>query len=236
VTLGIGVSTHNRPLLLKQCHDHLSAYTADAPYYLVVVDDGSDERPAQATVRHAESLGVAAAKNACLRELMSHDDVDHIFLFDDDTWPIHHWWWDPYVESGCHHLGWLWAPGWDSTAREIQVDNLDPRLVAYTTGTGAMLYYSRKAIETVGGMRTNFGRWGFEHAEHSWRIHNAGLTPWPFLALRDQDGIYASDEHHRGLSVLSAQERALWYVRNRDLYAYWKTSSDFVPYADPSCG
>lgn len=44
------------------------------------------------------------------------------------------------------------------------------------------MYAHRSVVESIGGMDERFGPpGGHEHAEWSMRIHNAGLTPAPFL-------------------------------------------------------
>jgi hypothetical protein len=52
----------------------------------VVVDDSDDDN----------RLGIARAKNKCLEQL---DDCEHIFLFDDDCYPIKKGWHEIYIEA-----------------------------------------------------------------------------------------------------------------------------------------
>jgi glycosyltransferase involved in cell wall biosynthesis len=58
---------------------------------VVVVDDGS--KPAAVVpdgvqlLRHETSLGIVASKNASLSALMD-AGCEHLFLWDDDAWPI----------------------------------------------------------------------------------------------------------------------------------------------------
>lgn len=237
--IGIGVTTHNRPGMLHQCLYNIERYSP-RERFLVVVDDASEPEPCHPfkppgeKFRFPTNVGVAAAKNKCFELLMNRPGVDHFFLFDDDTWPVEHDWWKPYVESGLHHLSWNWFPAWDDS-REAWPLASDDRFTAWSTSNGCMLYYTRKAVETAGGMRPQFSKWGFEHLEHSRRIHRMGLTPEPFLSLTDQTGIYATDQHHEapdsGPSSITPAERREWYARNRDLYMYWvEQEARFVPY------
>lgn len=221
--IGIGVTTFRRPDMAARFHGNLAKYTDD--YILVEHDDSETEK------------GVAASKNYCLAQLMN-SEVDHIFLFDDDTWPIEDFWWVPYVESGVHHLSYNWFPNWDHKRECWPIDQegvSDFLLNGWNTSNGCMLYYTRKAIETAGGMRTQFGKWGFEHLEHSYRIHKFGLTPEPFISLASQRGIYATDEHNEDFKTSSSSitptERREWYARNQDFYRYWiEQEPRFVPW------
>ena len=39
------------------------------------------------------------------------------------------------------------------------------------------MFLTKEAVEKVGAFDERFGRYGFEHADYSDRIHSAGLTP-----------------------------------------------------------
>jgi len=166
--IGIGITTHNRPDVLKRAIDNHQKHFPEGAK-LVVVDDGSAKAvsvpPGIALVRHDEPKGIAAAKNACIAALMA-EGCDHIFLFDDDTWPDKDGWWKPYVESREPHLMYLWGDKF--------LEN--ESIVAYPWPKGCMLYAERRVIDRIGGMNLAFGRWGCEHMEWSDRIHNAGFT------------------------------------------------------------
>ncbi len=69
---------------------------------VVVIDDGS--KPAAVVtggvklLRHERSLGIVASKNASLSVLMD-SGCEHLFLWDDDAYPIADNWHLPYIES-----------------------------------------------------------------------------------------------------------------------------------------
>ena len=88
--IGIAITTHNRPAVIdKALKQHLKFLPAGA--LVVVVDDGSQPPtmvPAGVNlIRHDKSLGTVAAKNASLTVLMD-TGCEHLFLWDDDAWPI----------------------------------------------------------------------------------------------------------------------------------------------------
>lgn len=157
--------------------------------------------------------GVAVNKNRLLAEL---EDCDHIFLFDDDTYPIASDWWKPYIEHPEPHLMYQFKlPGKPATdMRELYRDDIT---VAYSHTRGAMIYIERRVLDIVGGMDTRYVN-GFEHPDWTTRIHNAGLTTHramdvpnskELLYCMDQDGLVESSipKSHRGNYELYVKSR-----------------------------
>ena len=90
--VGIAITTHQRPEVLKRAIDqHMKHLPAGA--LVVVVDDGSSPAAVVPSgvqlLRHDKSLGIVASKNASLSVLME-AGCEHLFLWDDDAWPIAH--------------------------------------------------------------------------------------------------------------------------------------------------
>lgn len=87
--IDIAITTHQRPVVLKRS---LEQYMKHLPAgaLVVVIDDGS--KPAAIApdgvqlLRHDESLGIVASKNASLSALMD-DGGEHLSLGDDGAWP-----------------------------------------------------------------------------------------------------------------------------------------------------
>ncbi|MFT4184260.1 MAG: glycosyltransferase [Rhizobium sp.] len=186
--IGIAVTAHNRPAMLAKALEHHRRYLPDDAVF-VVVDDGSD--PA-ATVpewarllRHDEAKGIALSKNACIEALMD-AGCEHLFLFDDDTWPVKADWWRPYVRSSQPHLMYIWGGAQVYRGGDI---------IGYTRPKGCMLYVERRVVDRVGGMDPAFGVWGFEHESWSDRIYNAGFTTCRYQDVPASSGLFlASDE------------------------------------------
>jgi len=163
---------------------------------VVVVDDASREPVAEATYRFEQPAGIARAKNKCLELLQ---DCDHIFLFDDDCYPLREGWWRPYVESPEPHLMRIFE---DLAGPKKINDNTctyrDSQHVAWAHPRGCMLYVRRDVLDVVGGMDPEFGTWGWEHVDWSNRIHAAGLTTWRFADVVGSDELVRSlDEHEQ---------------------------------------
>lgn len=197
--IGIAISTHNRPAVISRAiEQHLKHLPAGA--LVVVVDDGSQPAavvPDGLQLRRFDvSRGIVATKNASLSALVD-AGCEHLFLFDDDAWPIVDGWHVPYVESPEPHLAYQFLDlAGDRKLRDISVLYRDERHVAYTGQRGVMLYYHRRAIERVGGFDPVYGRGMYEHSDLATRIHNAGLTTWAFADVVDSEQlIYSLDEH-----------------------------------------
>ncbi|MCZ7839696.1 glycosyltransferase [Leclercia adecarboxylata] len=186
--IGIAITTHNRPDVLKRAiEQHMKHLPADA--LIVVIDDGSLS-PAKVPdgirlIRHETARGIASSKNSCIELLMA-AGCDHLFLFDDDTYPVSDNWWNPYIDSEQPHLMYMWGK---------EVIFRDGNIVGYQRPKGCMLYVERRVIERIGGMDPAFGRWGFEHESWSDRIHNAGFTTCRYQDVENSSGLfYAADE------------------------------------------
>jgi hypothetical protein len=197
--IGIAISTHNRSVVLSRAiEQHLKYLPTGA--LVVVIDDGSQPAavvPDGVQLRRLDvSRGIVAAKNASLSALVD-AGCEHLFLFDDDAWPIADNWHLPYIESAEPHLAYQFLDlAGDRKLRDISVLYRDEQHVAYTGQRGVMLYYHRSAIERVGGFDPVYGRGMYEHSDLATRIHNAGLTTWAFADVAGSEQlIYSLDEH-----------------------------------------
>ena len=205
--IGVAISTHQRAHVLARALGH---WAVAMPDVLVVTHDVNGE-------------GVAATKNRGIAALMD-AGCDHLFLADDDVWPVTAEWARPYIEDGEPHLMHCWGG-----RRFAEHDG--PHSV-WRWPRGVLLYAERRVVERVGGMRVEFGRWGGEHVEWSRRIHAAGLTTHTFADLRAaKDGVWhALDYRRTEPSTVGHAEREAGAEHRHDLYARYRGSSDFVPY------
>lgn len=197
-TIGIGITTRNRPGQADEIVKRIRALTPDA--VIAVVDDASDQRVglpegADISKRFDQNVGIARAKNACLERL---DHCDHIFLFDDDAYPLCEDWWRPYIESSEPHLMRIF-PDLAGRRKLNDITKLyeNDEHVAWSGPRGMMLYIdARKVLPVVGGMDPVYGLWGYEHGDWSNRIHHAGLTSWRYAdVVGGEHLIHSMDEH-----------------------------------------
>lgn len=163
--------------------------------------------------------GIAKAKNMCLALL---DDCDHIFLFDDDTYPISGEWFVPYIASKEPHLSYTF---------DRKILNQSNGLTEYELPCGCMLYINRKCLDVVGGFDTDFEGYGYEHVNYSQRVYNAGLTSAKYLDITGSDKlIHSMDEHREISSSVSQLERGQGIQINRQLFMKNRNSQEWKPY------
>lgn len=204
----------------------------------------SDER-----LQGAGRQGVAVNKNTGI-ELLMNAGVEHLFLSDDDCWPLYPQSLDKHIRLAEHsilHSGVYWGRHRRAGVRT------DPDGFSWSEWTwprGVMLYAQRPVIEIAGGMREEFGIGGHEHVEWSRRIGNLGLTPEAFCAPASYDGhsglgaaalwhaedmprlgesLHTTGQRRRDLTTVPKKSTDEW-DRIEAIMERTKTSTDFVPY------
>lgn len=171
--IGIAITTRNRPNEFSQVYEAYKRLTPDA--VIVVVDDASDIVYCEADYTFRKRAGIPRAKNKCI-ELLYNAGCTHLFLSDDDTYPLCDVWWKPYVESPYEHLCYTFMHGREYNGHK-----------RHTLGNGCMMYMTRNVIDTIGGFDICFGLGKYEHTQYSWRVHAFGITPFPFLDVAGSD-------------------------------------------------
>lgn len=237
--IGVGITTHNRGAVLAESLEHHRQHLPPNAE-IVVVDDASTP-PVDSVIadyRFDENVGIARAKNKCIELLMAADPApDHIFLFDDDTYPVADGWHLPYIESPEPHLMYqfnTFANGQPiGDAEEVPTDS---EHYALTNARGPMLYLDTRILPIVGGMDPAFGLFGYEHGDWSNRIHHAGLTTWRYADVRGSEAyIHSKDEH---LEVERSVPRAIRQesvAHNEALFRQRIESHDasYIDYREP---
>lgn len=229
-SVGIGITTHNRNRLVASTVAKIIEHTPNAK--VVVVDDASDQPVAIEGVevyRFRRNVGIARAKNKCLELLR---DTEHIFLFDDDTYPTGPGWELPYIESPEHHLMYLfedWASG--KPVGDDKVLYEDGNIVAHAHARGCMMYVDSLVLDTVGGMDVRYGKAMNEHLDWSNRIYNAGLTTFKYMDVPGSSRlIHSMDEHQEVGSTISRLERRMHKQNNEELLQQSLTSTRYAPF------
>lgn len=182
------VTTCRRLPRLRRYLPHLAAFTArDRRFDLVVALDGTEESYRDFCRRWGVSLvysdareGVGISKN---RVLARHPDYDVYFFLEDDVELVDGSAFPAQVAlaraSGIHHFSLFETGGVRKPTGESEVAGL--RVVHGLYGGGQLSFYTREALDRVGGWHPLFARWRrWGHTEHSWRVHRAGLAPAPF--------------------------------------------------------
>lgn len=201
MTIGIGITTRNRPHVLKTALQHFEHFGYGDK--LVVVDDCSEDKSAVPSVveefggkfvlrQSPHRLGIARAKNACLAALT---ECDHVFIFDDDAWPKTNGWETKWIDINQHnevgHSMWTVfatrGPDSPDSVRaniEIQQQFISKQfsegeyaMRAWTQCLGVMLYFTRECLNAIGGYDSSAQTvYGYEHAQVSQRANWAGFS------------------------------------------------------------
>lgn len=210
--IGVAISTtgqSHRMGFLETCVQEWVALLEESEYIAVTVDGSPEDaqrvvravgylvdvfrigQPRETRGRADESrLGVAANKNSGMELLMDScgprgfPDIEHLFLCDDDTYPLNRRAIDLHVESPLKHSMACWG--------RHRLDSVSGATAQWNWPRGVLLYAERSILVNVGGMDEAFGPGGHEHVEWSRRIFQAGHTPAPYCSPAE----YA--QHERG--------------------------------------
>jgi hypothetical protein len=190
--IGIGIITYNRAIL-EPCLKHFAAFSPSG-CKIVVVDDKS--APNFLTAHHSSfdryrvsrkdiewdfidspiRQGVAKSKNECLKRLT---DCSDVFLFDDDTFPQKHGWTDLYINCSrthnIHLLQLLSNRYYIYRAKEF-VGSGNTAIMYFDNCTGACTYFTRHALDKLGGYDSRMGLYGGEEFQIGNRAYALGLT------------------------------------------------------------
>lgn len=210
--IAVCITSRNRHEVLELSMAHHNKYMPPNSK-LFIVDDASQPPVWGADYRFEKRAGVPRSKNMCL-ELAYNWGADHIFLFDDDCYPIANDWWKPYVDSSEPHLMYQFNLPNKPVKDMMELKRLY-NLVSYTHTRGAMIYVERRVLDAVGGFDTNYGLGYFEHPDFTNRIHNAGLTTERAMDVENsKELLYCLDQDSKVNSTLG-RDPALWQKNHR---------------------
>lgn len=213
-TIGIGVTTYNRPELLQETLAFFELYEPSRSKYKIKFDLQDDTH---------DRKGVAYRKNQNLKALK---DCDYIFLFDDDCYPINDEWETYFInvhkETGQHHFL------FNDRKTHGFIMFTDHFVVTPNTG-GVFMFLTKQCVEKIGGFNEKFGLYGFEHADYSNRAHRAGLMSHLYLTpLLTKNYITALDYDEKQKDVYGSSvtpEEKEHALKNFPLYLELKNNS-----------
>ena len=184
--LGIGVITYNRRETLKGTLAAIAQHT-QAPYSLVIADDGSTDGSAAwcrengYPVMSGPNGGPGINKNRALFYLLTQTLCDPILLLEEDFRPIADGWEERWMEAATlwHHVN-VFLPEWDAWLTDEQKAGrtgaaLNP--MWWSGFTGQCTVVSRAALEKVGYIDPLLRGFGEEHVE--WTRRFGRLLHWP---------------------------------------------------------
>jgi glycosyltransferase involved in cell wall biosynthesis len=224
--ISICITTHNRHETATKC---VAMWRKHLPKgaKLIIVDDGSDAPFPGAAFRFETPQGIAAAKNKCLDMA---GDAEHIFLSDDDCWPVTPDWWQPYVNSPEPHLMFTFSRLKDGRQNGNRTVLSSNGLVQYSNPCGCMLYVHKNILQLVGGFDTRFNRYGHEHVEWSNRIHNAGLTKFRYQDVPNSLELFHSMDWACEIKSSVQAGRGKMIAENARHFARVAKSVAYIPY------
>jgi hypothetical protein len=211
--IGIGITTtSNRSEIAERNIETIRALSAGCK--IVVVKD---------------VIGIAKAKNECLRQL---DDCEHIFLFDDDTYPKKDDWYLPYIEALTPHLSFTFSKLHNGATNGNRVlDGKFMGLNIFQNPCGCMMYIHKRCLDVIGGFDERFIGWGYEHVNFSQRVFNAGLTPYPFMDVANSlELLHSMDYYGEVKSSVNGMDRMKYIQNNRPIYEMESLSKEFIKY------
>lgn len=224
--IGIGYTTRNRRETALKAISECKKFLPKGAKF-VVIDDGSDVPFPDADFRFVTNAGISRAKNKALELLVG---CDHIFLFDDDCWPIVKGWELPYIESGENHLSFTFNKLINGRSNGNEVINDNKKIAFYQNPCGCMLYFTRGCIDSVGGFDVGYKIYGYEHVDLSRRINNAGLTDHKFMDVSGSLILFHSEDYYSNVSSSVPKAYRFFRDENKKLFDQNKDFSGFMPY------
>ncbi len=125
--------------------------------------------------------GVGLSKNRVLKQFPNYD---YYFFIDDDIELINPIIFERFIKISIktkfHHLS------YSVNDKINKIENKYFNLIGGYRGGGCFNFYTKKALDTVGGWHTNFAKYKrFGHTEHSYRIYYKELNPYPYITLNN---------------------------------------------------
>lgn len=200
ISVGVGITTFQRPEMLKKCLDSIHKHTFMDNVTIYVADDSIERK------------GVAYRKNECLRALK---DCDYIFLLDDDVSIIKDGWIEFFVNgAGNNHVMFLN----DKLHNYTHNSDVYPNVRFYKDCGGVFMYIPKSALDYVGAFDEKFCLWGMEHCDWSVRYADGHKI---FMMLEGTENyIYSEDysnPNHK--SSITNEEKNLLFRKNFPKFA-----------------
>lgn len=214
--IGIGITSFNRlehlELCVKQILNYIHWKFLDFDKITMNEYEGKDIHSNDYKIFIAKDItNIAKAKNECLYALK---DCDHIFLFDDDCFPINDLWIQYFIEwnkNGYDHLLYL-------TERHKHIGSKGCPM--YEDCGGCFMYISKSALEQVGYFNTEYKQYGFEHAGWSKRFEINNGSRY-FHSLHDIN---------KYLYSLDYQGEGNWGIKHKSSITDYKVMQESIDY------
>ena len=187
--IAISITTRNRPNAFITSIKHWKKFIPENAQ-VFIVDDNSEPFYTESDHYFTQRAGIPKAKNKSL-ELAYNSGAEHIFLADDDVYPIVQGWELPYINSGVNHLCFTFTESYNGVPQRRPPKRVG-KLNSHKLPNGCLLYFSRKCVETAGGFDERFGLGKYEHLDLTRRIYNLGLIPYPNIDIVGSEKLFHS--------------------------------------------
>lgn len=209
--IGVGViTTPNR-----QINDNIEKFTDPSANLYIYLDK--------------EFKGAAHARNALLSQL---SDCDHVFLFDDDCYPVMTGWEQYFIEQAKkHNIGYIVLP----EAFKTPLISLNGEMAVWNGGIGCFSYQNQQALKAIGGYNTAYSKYGFEDAGRLFRAIRAGLTggEYPSCPIRAIAYIHSEDVYAENPNVNYTYEQKQKFIEmNKPIYHAEISGKLYYPFND----
>lgn len=216
--IAIAISTYNRPEVFNRTLLQFKKYTPPE-ITIFIVDGGSPEQYSSPHYKFNYRATISEVKNKCL-QLCYDSNATHIFLFDDDCYPINDNWHLPYIESNWNHLCYTFMHHY----------GYDKNIKRHSLANGCGMYFTRTCIDKVGGFDTNYKN-KYEHVDLSIRIYNAGLIPTPFAdVIQSNQLLYCLDKDNAIKRTFSEKECNKMIDEQWEYFKSKEKSTDYIEF------
>lgn len=163
-----------------------------------------------------DKQGVAHAKNGTMQQLYT-AGCTHMFLFDDDCYPMMPGWIGYVIENARkHNLQYIGLP---ESFKSRLVRHVEDEMTLWDGMLGCFLFQTREAMEKVGYYNAAYHRYGYEDAGRAERLRRAfgyRVGQQPSL-LRLPSYIYSEDVYARNPTPnMSHAEKMACIEKNRN--------------------
>jgi len=235
-TIGVGITTCNRPDYFNQCIESIDLDKID---HIVIVNDGNpfDYTPKSDKIifiQNEENLGVGKSKNKIFKRLLTLR-CDHIFTLEDDCIITNNDVFDFYInaskKTGLKHFNFGPGSPWNRVQKDQSVigdlskrhlssqdGDANPKMIVnykkdeisislFEHIVAMFCYFNAKTLEEVGFMDERFYN-AWEHVEHTLRFIKKGYyTPfWWFGDVTGSENYIKEAKDEKANSTLSKNE------------------------------
>lgn len=182
-----------------------------------------------------ERKGPAYGRNQCLLNLLARG-CTHIFLFDDDCYPVMGGWEKVFVEEAQKaSIDFINLPEY---FKDKMIDYPNAPIQYWNGGDAQFLYLTKHAVDTLGAFNEGYGRYGFDGIAYIYRAQQAGLcgkfegVPFP---IRGIAYIHAEDVYGENPSVITTSaEKEVFIKKNIPIFDAEKANARrgkwFIPF------